>query len=193
MKPVGVLALQGDFDKHKAAIEKLDTQVVKVRSPDELPNLSGLIIPGGESTTMGKLLAAFGLLDPLIRSIDAGLPVLGTCAGMILLARTILEGDNTSSQPRLGNMDISVERNAYGRQVESFEATIDNGFFEKEAIKAVFIRAPRIRRFGPDVKPLALFEEVPVLVRERNILAASFHPELTDDLRVHEYFLSMTN
>jgi 5'-phosphate synthase pdxT subunit len=191
VKPIGVLALQGDFDKHKAALEKLDTKAVKVRSPDEISGLSGLIIPGGESTTMGKLLAAFGLLDPLVKSIDEGFPVFGTCAGMILLAHTILEGDKAISRPHLGNMDISVERNAYGRQVESFEATIENGFFEKRAIKAVFIRAPRIKRFGPDVKPLALFEEVPVLVRERNILAASFHPELTDDLRVHEYFLSM--
>lgn len=193
MKTIGVLTLQGDFDKHIAVLEKLNTHTVKVRSPEELSSLNGLIIPGGESTAMGKLLNAFGLLDPLTRSIDAGLPVFGTCAGMILLARTILEEEKASSQPRLGSMNITVERNAYGRQVESFEAIIDNGFFEKQAIKAVFIRAPLIKLFGPDVKPLALFEEVPVLIQERNMLAASFHPELTDDLRVHEYFLSMIN
>ena len=191
MKTIGVLALQGDFDKHSAVLKKLNTKVVKVRSPAELPGLHGLIIPGGESTTMGKLLNAFGLLAPLTRLLDEGLPVLGTCAGMILLARTILEEEQASNRPRLGCMDITVERNAYGRQVESFEAIIDNGFFEKEAIKAIFIRAPRVKRLGPEVKPLALFEEVPVLIQERNMIAASFHPELTDDLRVHQHFLSM--
>jgi 5'-phosphate synthase pdxT subunit len=168
-------------------LERLRVSTQKVRSPEELEKVDALVIPGGESTTMGKLLVRSGLLGPLRRRAENGMAIFGTCAGMILLAREILGYE----QPRIGLMDITVERNAYGRQIESFETEISTGMFSEKPLKAIFIRAPRITRLGEQVEVLAHFEDVPVFVRENTLLASSFHPELTEDTRMHEYFLSI--
>lgn len=146
-----------------------------------------MVIPGGESTTMGKLLVGEELLLPVREKIQLGMPVFGTCAGMILLAKELVN----CNQPLIGLMDVIVERNAYGRQIESFETTISSSYFPATPLKAVFIRAPRIREIGDNVEVLAEFEKTPVLIRQGHMLAASFHPELTDDTRIHEYFLSI--
>lgn len=155
-------------------------------SPNDVDGIDGLIIPGGESTTIGKLMVDFELLEPIRQRIREGMPVFGTCAGMILLADRI----TGSSQPRIGLLDIEVNRNAYGRQVVSFEADLPVTF-TGERVRGVFIRAPQIVELGPDVEVLGLFEDRPVIVRQQNILACSFHPELTDDTRTHEYYLAM--
>ena len=173
---IGVLALQGAFREHIAVLERLGVETVEVRLPEQLEGLDGLIIPGGESTTMVRLMGLYGL-DEAIRTFPA--PIFGTCAGMIVLDRE-----------RLGLIDLSVERNAFGRQVASFEAPIEiEG--ESEPFTAVFIRAPWITDAGPDVAILAEVDGHPVLAREGRILVASFHPELTDDVRVHERFLQL--
>ncbi len=196
MRRIGVLALQGSFIEHIALLERLGVEPPAVKLPRDLVGLDGLIIPGGESTTIGKLAAAYKLMNELKRLGEDGLPIWGTCAGMILLAREI-EGSN---QPRLGLMDIAVERNAFGRQVESFEAdlvipALDVISSEEEKGKrfhAVFIRAPSIKRAGEGVEVLAALDEgVIVAVRQRNLLATAFHPELTEDTRFHRYFLRM--
>ena len=173
---VGVLAVQGNFREHAAVLSRLGAEVEEVRKPEQLEGLDGLVIPGGESTAILRLIRVSGLEEAIARFAR---PILGTCAGMILLDRG-----------HLGLLDVEVARNAYGRQVASFEA--DLGLEEgAEPLCGVFIRAPRVERAGPGVEVLAELEGVPVLVRDGRILAASFHPELTDDTRVHERFLEM--
>ncbi len=187
MHTIGVLALQGDYAKHAETLCRLGVRTLEIRTSKAFADIDALVIPGGESTTIGKLLARFDILTPLQMRIQGGMPVFGTCAGMILLAQNI-EG---SDQPRIGVMDISVERNAYGRQIESFEADIQTSIPGIPLVRGVFIRAPRITNMGKGVHVLAKFEGAPVLVQQNNLLAASFHPELTDDVRVHQYFLSI--
>jgi 5'-phosphate synthase pdxT subunit len=173
---IGVLALQGAFREHVAMLRRLGADVVEVRLPEQLDGLDGLVVPGGESTTIMRLAGLYGLDEAIKRFQGA---VFGTCAGMIVLDRE-----------RLGLIDIAVERNAFGRQVSSFEAEIEiEG--EGEPFRAVFIRAPWIREAGPDVEILATVDGHPVLAREGRILVASFHPELTDDTRIHERFLEL--
>ncbi|HUX21600.1 MAG TPA: pyridoxal 5'-phosphate synthase glutaminase subunit PdxT [Spirochaetia bacterium] len=186
MSTVGILGLQGDFEKHFKVVERIGATPRIVVSPKEIEGIDSLIIPGGESTTMGKLMVNFRLLEPLRERVRSGMPVFGTCAGMILLATDILGSD----QPRIGLLDVEVSRNAYGRQIESFEADVPVSFIP-EPVRGVFIRAPKITRLGSGVETLGRFEEAPVLIRQKNILACSFHPELTQETRIHEYFLSM--
>jgi pyridoxal 5'-phosphate synthase pdxT subunit len=185
---IGVLALQGDVREHLAALESCGARAVKVRTVEELKEVDGLIIPGGESSTVGMLLERYGVMEPLRERIEAGLPVFGTCTGLILMAKEI-EG---SGQPRIGCMDVAVQRNAYGRQVDSFETSVEALALGIEPLRAVFIRAPKISRTGPEVEVLAETEGGPILVRQNHLLAASFHPELTADRRVHRLFIEMT-
>ena len=182
-KRVGVLALQGDFQAHQRALERAGAEAVEVRTAADLENVEGLVIPGGESTTMVKLLEREKLLDPL-REFGRRRPIFGTCAGAILLATEVAN----ASQSSLGLMDMQVERNAYGRQLDSRIAHLDPQGMDG-GLEAVFIRAPIIRRVGKDVKVLATYEGDPVLVEQGRHLAATFHPELTDDTRVHLIFL----
>jgi 5'-phosphate synthase pdxT subunit len=189
-KRVGVLALQGDFEAHERALERAGATPVQVRTAEELNNIDGLIIPGGESTTMLKLLDYMDLKEPL-REFAAKKPVFGTCAGAILLAKEVL----SPAQESFGMVDLTVERNAYGRQIDSRVAQLSpEPSFEERAgkgnMEAVFIRAPIIRRTGPDVRVLAEYEGDPVLVEQGQYLVATFHPELTHDPRVHRLFLS---
>jgi 5'-phosphate synthase pdxT subunit len=190
---IGVLALQGDFAEHLAMLRRLDVAATPVRLPAQLADLDGLIIPGGESTTIGKLLVAYDLLAPIRQMVAAGQVVWGTCAGMILLAREAVDG--IPGQPLLGVMDIVVRRNAFGRQVESFELDISVPALGEAPLHAVFIRAPLIEQVGPDVQVLARLPAVDegriVAVRQGNLLATAFHPELTNDLRFHQYFLGI--
>jgi pyridoxal 5'-phosphate synthase pdxT subunit len=175
MRPrVGVLAVQGNFREHAAMLRSLGADVVEVRKPEQLEGLDGLVVPGGESTTFMRLMRLYGL-DEALRVFDR--PVLGTCAGMIVLDRR-----------HLGLVDVEVDRNAYGRQVASFEADLELAG-DDVPLRGVFIRAPRVRTTGPDVEVLAEHDGEPVLVRQGRFLVASFHPELTDDARVHELFL----
>jgi pyridoxal 5'-phosphate synthase pdxT subunit len=180
---IGILALQGNVREHAAMLRSLGAVVVEVRCPSQLEGLDGLVVPGGESTTIGKLVQLAGLEEPL-RGFDGAL--LGTCAGMILLARHAVDG--RPDQPHLGLADVVVRRNAFGRQVASFEAELDLAG-EAAPLHGVFIRAPWIEQIGPDVEVLAEWEGHPVLVRQGRVLLAAFHPELTDDTRVHELFL----
>ncbi len=186
MKKIGVLALQGDFDKHIAVFKAAGTDSFPVRTREELALCEALVIPGGESTTIGKLLDSFSLLTPLRERILSGLPVFSTCAGTILLAQEIYN----SNQIRLAVLEIEIERNAYGRQVESFEADIDVSFLGAQPIKGVFIRAPIITKTGAGVEVLSRYEEHPVIVKKGNIVAVTFHPELTSDYRLQNYFLN---
>jgi len=179
---IGVLALQGDFEAHRRALERVGARVVEVRSLRELDGIAGLIIPGGESTTMLKMLKDENLLEPL-REFGARKPIFGTCAGAILLARSV----TNPPQESLGLMDMEVERNAYGRQVHSHIARLED--FEGAPLEAVFIRAPIIRQTGPQVRVLARYGGSPVLVEQGRHLAATFHPELTEDTRIHKLFL----
>ena len=173
---IGVLAVQGNFREHLATLRRLGARAVEVRKPEELEGLDALVIPGGESTAIGRLIARYGLEEAIRRF--AG-PVLGTCAGMILLDRD-----------HLGLVDVAVERNAYGRQVWSFEADLELAG-DPEPLRGVFIRAPRVVDRGPGVEVLAEHEGTPVLLRDGRYLVASFHPELTDDTRVHERLLEL--
>jgi 5'-phosphate synthase pdxT subunit len=183
---IGVLALQGAFIEHVHKLRALGVEAVEVRLPQDLEGLDGLIIPGGESTTIGKLMAAYQLDEPVRRLAEAGKPVWGTCAGMIMLARDI-EG---SDQPRLGLMDIGVNRNAFGRQVDSFEADLAVPELGGPPFHAVFIRAPLLTRAGEGVHVLARLADGRMVAAEQGpLLATAFHPELTDDTRFHEYFL----
>lgn len=183
----GILALQGDVREHAAAMHRLGAEATEVRTAEALDGLDALVIPGGESTTIGKLAHRYGILDPLRGRIRAGLPVLGTCAGMILLASgTTSDRD----QHQLGVLDVVVARNAFGRQVDSFEAALDVKGFD-EPIWAVFIRAPWVARTGDGVEVLAEVEGRPVMVRQGRIVATSFHPELAGDDRVHTLLLDM--
>ena len=189
---IGVLALQGDFIEHVHILERLGVSTSEVRLPEQLENLSGLIIPGGESTTIGKLMVAYGLIEPL-RKFGATHAIWGTCAGAILLSK-----DARRDQPLLNLMDITVERNAFGRQVDSFEMDLDVPFFannDSEGLPyhGVFIRAPIIESvYGAANVLLSLPDGRIVAARQGRLLATSFHPELTDDLRFHRYFLEMT-
>lgn len=183
----GILAMQGAFLKHSLMMESLGIKTLEVRTGDELSRVDGLIIPGGESTVIIKLLVKNSLDDLLKKRILEGMPVFGTCAGAILLSKSI----DRMNQPTLELMNITVERNAYGRQKESFEAELDVSGIEGGPFPGVFIRAPKITSCGSGVQILAEYESVPVLAREKNMLVSSFHPELTGDRRIHELFASM--
>jgi 5'-phosphate synthase pdxT subunit len=189
-----VLALQGAFAEHMNMLRRLGLSPVEVRLPAELAGLDGLIIPGGESTVIGKLAVQFGLMEPLREFIAAGQPVWGTCAGLIFLAKEV--GATGSGghivPPRLAVMDVTVNRNAFGRQVESFEADLSLTFAPSAPFRALFIRAPRIEAVGEGVEILArLPDDSPVAARQNNLLGTAFHPELTADPRIHQYFLQM--
>lgn len=184
---IGVLSLQGDVREHILALRRCGVDAAPVRYAEEIEACDGLIIPGGESTTIGKLIARYGLKEAVRSLPQRGRPVFGTCAGLIMLARDI-EG---SDQFRLGLMDMVVRRNAFGRQVESFEADLDIPALGEAPFRGVFIRAPIIHSVGPDVEVLACHDGDIVLARQGKLLTAAFHPELTDDLRVHRYFLGL--
>lgn len=191
---VGVLALQGDVREHARALATCDVDVREVRTPAHLQGVNGLVIPGGESTTMSKLLDFQGLLDPLRERIGAGMPVYGSCAGMILLAASILDG--RADQVALGAIDMVVRRNAFGAQVDSFEADIDVSGCGPEPLRAVFIRAPWVESVGEQVEVLSRVvtptgADRIVAVRQGAAMATSFHPELTSDARVHALFVEM--
>lgn len=183
----GVLALQGDFAEHRAMLTRIGVDTREVRKRSDLDGIDALIIPGGESTTIGKLMARYGLDEAIRARAQQGMPIFGTCAGLILLAQAI-EG---SYQPRLGLMDITVVRNAFGRQNESFEADIPFSPTPELPVRGVFIRAPIVAHVGEGVQTLSTFEGKIVAVQQGNLLATAFHPELTEDTRVHRYFLSL--
>lgn len=184
---IGVLSLQGGVIEHITAIISLGHKAIEVRTLEELKSIDALIIPGGESTTIGKLLKITGLLNPLRKMIQNGLPVWGTCAGMILLAKNIEDEDTT----HLGVMDITVKRNAYGTQLDSFTTKIIIEEINKSPIELVFIRAPYVTHVGPNVTILATVDDNIVAVRQNNILATSFHPELTNDTSFLKYFINV--
>jgi 5'-phosphate synthase pdxT subunit len=184
---IGVLSYQGDVREHIFALRKLGVEAVPIKRPTQLQEVKGLIIPGGESTTIGKLMSEDGFFEPIRSLAEEGFPIYGTCAGLILLAKELVD---SYDQPLLGLMDVRVKRNAYGRQRESFEEEIEISGFENP-FRAVFIRAPRIEGWGEKVEVLATYQGKPVMARQENILVTSFHPELTDDLRIHKYFLKM--
>ncbi|MBA3618274.1 MAG: pyridoxal 5'-phosphate synthase glutaminase subunit PdxT [Acidothermales bacterium] len=206
MSPViGVLALQGDVREHVRALESAGAVATAVRRPAELARVDGLVLPGGESTTMAKLAAAFDLLEPLRERVRAGMPAYGSCAGMILLADRILDG--TADQQAIGGLDVAVRRNAFGRQVDSFEGDVSFGGFDDGPVHAVFIRAPWVEHAGASVEVLARLGTAVrsrssgagpgeaagriVAVRQGDLLATAFHPELTGDPRVHALFVAM--
>ncbi|MEV8536095.1 pyridoxal 5'-phosphate synthase glutaminase subunit PdxT [Streptomyces sp. NPDC051211] len=186
---IGVLALQGDVREHLIALAAADAVARPVRRPEELAEVDALVIPGGESTTMSKLAILFGMLEPLRERVRAGMPVYGTCAGMIMLADKLLDG--REDQETLGGIDMIVRRNAFGRQNESFEAQIDFAGIEGGPVEGVFIRAPWVESVGAAAEVLATYDGHTVAVRQGNVLATSFHPELTGDDRVHAYFVDM--
>ena len=186
MSRVGVLALQGDFREHLHLLESLGVDARTVKTPHELGTVDALVIPGGESTTIGKMATRFGLIEPLRKAIGSGLPTYGTCAGLILLAGAVTEGD----QPLIGALDVVVRRNAFGRQNESFEADLEVVGLD-QPFHAVFIRAPWVEKVGGEVEVLAEVDDHPVMVRQGNILATSFHPELTGDARIHRLLLEL--
>jgi 5'-phosphate synthase pdxT subunit len=195
---VGVLALQGDVREHARVLEDLGVQVRSVRRPEELDGLDGIVLPGGESTTIDKLARAFGLRDPLRAALADGLPAYGSCAGMILLADRVEDG--RPDQETLGGIDMTVRRNAFGRQVDSFETDLDFAHLGPEPVHAVFIRAPWVEQIGTEVEVLARVPQDPdrgpaagriVAVRQGALMATSFHPEMTGERRVHEIFVQM--
>jgi 5'-phosphate synthase pdxT subunit len=182
---IGVLAVQGNFREHLAMLARLGVDGVEVRLPEQLEGLDALIVPGGESTAIGRLIRLYGLEEAIERF---PAPIFGTCAGLILVAREAVDG--VPGQPLLGLVDLVVRRNGYGRQVRSFEADLELAG-EPRPLHGVFIRAPRVEEAGPDVEVLAELDGDPVLLRQGRILVAAFHPELTDDTRVHELFLEI--
>ncbi|WP_022880853.1 pyridoxal 5'-phosphate synthase glutaminase subunit PdxT [Gryllotalpicola ginsengisoli] len=185
---VGVLALQGDFREHLAVLGELGAEAVPVRRPAELAEVQGLVIPGGESTVMDKLSRAFGLREPVQRAISAGLPVYGTCAGLIMLADRVL--DAIDGQLTLGGLDVTVRRNAFGSQVDSFETDLPMPVLGDEPVHAVFIRAPIVEEVGAAATPIGTLADGRVVaVEQGNLLGTSFHPEVTGDYRFHDYFL----
>jgi 5'-phosphate synthase pdxT subunit len=195
---LGVLALQGDVREHAAALESLGERVRLVRDPSDVDGLDGLVIPGGESTTLSLLLESSGLFDPLADAFERGLPAFGTCAGMILLASTVLDGRD--DQRQFGVIDLAVRRNGYGRQVASFECELEVAGVGDEPVHAVFIRAPLVERTGAEVEVLATLPGAtdegtgllqPVVCRQGSVLTTSFHPELTGDRRLHRLFVEM--
>ena len=186
-KRIGVLALQGDFREHESSLVRCGAEVCEIRTKADVRSLDGLVLPGGESTVMGRMMQEEGLKEPLLEVCRSGLPVLGTCAGMILLAKDLPEFPD---QPRLGCLDVSVLRNAFGRQQESFSMQLFVRGFPvhgagQDPVHAVFIRAPIVQSVGPSVDVLADIDGSPVAVRQKNILALAFHPELTEDVRFH--------
>lgn len=186
---IGVLALQGAFLEHRELLQKLKVETIEVRLPLDLEGIDGLIIPGGESTTILKLLRIYDLFNPLKQKIESGFPVMGTCAGMICLAKRVFNSQESFLDP-LAVMDIEVKRNAFGRQVDSFEIDLSMPVLGEEPYRAVFIRAPLITGIDPQVQVLArLPDGVIVAAQQKNLLVSSFHPELTDDPRFHKYFL----
>ena len=187
---VGVLAIQGDFAEHISVLGKLGVQAREIRLPAHLDSLDGLIIPGGESTTLSRLMSNYDLREPITEMAMQGVAIWGTCAGMIMLSQEITEQDPVP----LGIMDIGVQRNAFGRQVDSFEQTLEISVLGADPYHAIFIRAPVIIRVGQGVEVLSSLEDRrPVAVQQGNLLATSFHPELTTDYRFHEYFLSLAD
>ncbi|WP_300679372.1 pyridoxal 5'-phosphate synthase glutaminase subunit PdxT [Nocardioides sp.] len=185
---IGVLALQGDVREHRAALESHGVQTLAVRRPEELSRCHGLVLPGGESTTMSKLARIFDLLDPLRAAAADGLPMFGTCAGMILLADRIVDG--IEGQETIGGLDLTVRRNAFGRQSDSFETDLPVVGIDG-TVRAVFIRAPWVEEVGPSVEVLAEVSGHPVAVRQDRLMATSFHPEVDSDGRVHGLFIEM--
>ena len=184
---IGVLALQGAVTEHIQMLSALGTETVPIRLPSELDGLDALIIPGGESTTISKLLSDYGLLEPIRRLAKKGFPILGTCAGLILLAKKVPNLQTES----ISVMDIEVKRNAFGRQVDSFEADLKIPALHNGSFHGIFIRAPIIEKVDPDVEVLCQLNGKPVAVRQGKLLGCAFHPELTDDLRLHKYFLDI--
>jgi 5'-phosphate synthase pdxT subunit len=193
---VGVLALQGDVREHLHALAECDVVARPVRRPHELDSVDALVVPGGESTTMSKLAIEFGVLDPIRKRIAGGMPTYGSCAGMILLATEVLDG--RPDQRGFDGIDMTVRRNAFGRQVDSFEASVPIDDIDGGSFSAVFIRAPWVERVGDDVRVLGRVNQGPatgriVAVRQQHLLATAFHPELTGDLRLHRYFVAMAH
>jgi len=191
---IGVLALQGDVREHLHALAEADALARPVRRPEELEGIHGLVLPGGESTTMSKLAVEFGVLDPIRKRVAGGMPTYGSCAGMIMLATEVLDG--RPDQRGFDGIDMTVRRNAFGRQVDSFEAGVAIDDIGGEAFSAVFIRAPWVERVGADVRVLGRVSDGLatgriVAVRQQHLLATAFHPELTGDVRVHRYFVGM--
>ncbi len=185
---IGVLALQGAVDLHVHALERLGVETIEVRRAEDLARVDGLVLPGGESSTISKLLVINELFEPLAERLNEGMPAFGTCAGMIMLASEILDGHD--DQLSFGAIDISVRRNAFGRQIDSFETDLSVIGLPESPVHAVFIRAPVVERVGPEVEILAAVEEgQPVACRQGNVLVTSFHPELSPDLRIHELFI----
>ena len=182
----GVLALQGDFREHARVFGELGASPVEVRTPDDLARVDVLAIPGGESTTISKLARSSGLVEPIVERANAGMPILGTCAGMIVMAQRV-----DGLEPLLSLVDVTVRRNAYGRQVDSFESDVDVEGID-HPVRGVFIRAPWIEEVGSDVRVLSAYEGRPVVLQQGNLLAASFHPELVGETALHEYFLSQS-
>jgi 5'-phosphate synthase pdxT subunit len=187
MRRVGVLAIQGDYAAHRAALAVAGAESFEVRALADIEAAEGIVLPGGESTVMGSLLMRFGLMEALVERIRGGMPAFGTCAGLILLAREVAGRE----QPGIRLLDVAVARNAYGRQIASFRATVETRLPGAESIEAVFIRAPKITRLGPGVELLASREGEPVLVREGRLLGCTFHPELVEGAAIHRYFLSL--
>ncbi len=188
---IGVLALQGDFREHLQMVRACGAEAVEVRRAELLDGLDGLIIPGGESTAIGKLMDTYGFFPAVTRRARQGMAIFGTCAGLVLLAREALGAAELEGkpQPLLGLMDMVVRRNGFGRQRESFEVDLEIPELGEEPVRAVFIRAPYVERTGPGVQVMAALDGKPVLVRQSRCLAAAFHPELTADLRLHRYFI----
>jgi len=189
---IAVLALQGDFARHVEVLQALGAEAYPARLPQEMDRADGIVLPGGESTTIGKLMTRYGLDEALQKAAQAQTPIYGTCAGMILLARQIAEGTGErGGQPTLGLLNITVARNGFGRQQDSFEASIAVPVLGNDPVRAVFIRAPYVTETGAGVETLAAHEGKVVFVRQGKILGSAFHPELTPDDRVHRYFLSL--
>jgi pyridoxal 5'-phosphate synthase pdxT subunit len=186
MTKTGILALQGDFREHVRVLTSLGAAPVEVRTPTQLSDVDRLVIPGGESTTIAKLAIAGDLVRPIRERVRDGMPILGTCAGMIVMAERVIDGE-----PLLSLMDVTVRRNAYGRQVESFEADVDVDGID-HPVRGVFIRAPWIEDVGSQVRVLSSYEGRPVVLQQDSLLAASFHPELVGETALHEYFLSLS-
>lgn len=188
MHKVGVLALQGAVGRHADALARLGAVAVEVRTPDDLSGIDALVLPGGESTTMSRLLATSGLFEPVAQRLAGGMPALGTCAGMILLASEVLDG--RPDQRCFAAIDVDVRRNAFGRQIDSFETVLDVDGLDGDPFPAVFIRAPVVERVGEGVEVLATVDGRPVLCRQGTVTVAAFHPELSGDLRLHRVFIS---
>ncbi|MDF2440132.1 MAG: pyridoxal 5-phosphate synthase pdxT subunit [Abditibacteriota bacterium] len=193
-RTIGVLALQGDFQAHAEMLRECGVEAIEVRSADDLQRIDGLVIPGGESTTMSRLCDRYGLWEPLRARVEGGMGVFGTCAGLIMLAKNISGGTRNFAQSTLGALDIDVARNAYGKQLDSFEANLDLKGMPQDASKAVplhavFIRAPRIDRVGEGVEVLARHNDAPVVVRHQKCMGAAFHPEIAGDTRLHQLWL----